>query len=100
MIQHHKWSLTELEDMMPYEREIYVTLLTNWVQEENERIKQQQNMVKTWQMQKLIDITDDIASRTRKNNIRTYHYSTFHTKMVMISLKVYLFSHQKMNRKT
>ncbi len=43
MIQHHKWSLTELEDMMPYEREIYVTLLTNWVQEENERIKQQQS---------------------------------------------------------
>ena len=43
MIQHHKWSLTELEDMMPYEREIYVTLLTNWVTEENERIKQQQN---------------------------------------------------------
>ena len=39
MIQHHKWSLTELEDMI-YEREIYVTLLTNWVQEENERIKQ------------------------------------------------------------
>jgi len=43
MIQHHKWSLTELEDMMPYEREIYVTLLTNWVAEENERIKQQQS---------------------------------------------------------
>tara|TARA_Y100000592_G_scaffold98621_1_gene172205 strand:- start:1419 stop:1553 length:135 start_codon:yes stop_codon:yes gene_type:complete len=43
MIQHHKWSLTELEDMMPYEREIYVTLLTNWVKEENERIKQQQS---------------------------------------------------------
>ena len=43
MIQHHKWSLTELEDMMPYEREIYVTLLTNWVKEENEKIKQQQS---------------------------------------------------------
>ena len=41
MIQHHKWSLTELEDMMPYEKDIYVELLKNWVQEENERIKQQ-----------------------------------------------------------
>lgn len=41
MIQHHKWSLTELEDMMPYERDIYVELLKNWVEEENERIKQQ-----------------------------------------------------------
>jgi len=42
MVQHHKWSLTELEDMLPYERDIYVTMLTNWIQEENERIKQQQ----------------------------------------------------------
>ena len=43
MVQHHKWSLTELEDMMPYERDIYVTMLTNWVQEENERTRQQSN---------------------------------------------------------
>ena len=41
MIQHHKWSLTEIEDMLPYERDIYVTMLTNWIKEENERIKQQ-----------------------------------------------------------
>ena len=37
MIQHHKWSLTELEDMMPYEREIYSTLLADWVREQNEK---------------------------------------------------------------
>ncbi len=41
MVQHHKWSLTELEDMMPYERDIYVAMLQNWVKEENEKIKQQ-----------------------------------------------------------
>ena len=41
MVQHHKWSLTELEDMMPYERDIYVAMLKNCVEEENERIKQQ-----------------------------------------------------------
>ena len=41
MIQHHKWSLTEIEDMLPYERDIYVAMLTNWVQEENDRLKQQ-----------------------------------------------------------
>ena len=40
MVQHHKWSLTELEDMLPYERDIYVALLSNWVREENERIQQ------------------------------------------------------------
>jgi hypothetical protein len=42
MIQHHKWSLTELEDMLPYERDIYVAMLKNWVEEENERMRQQQ----------------------------------------------------------
>jgi hypothetical protein len=41
MIQHHKWSLTEIEDMMPYERDIYVLLLTNWIKEENDRIQKQ-----------------------------------------------------------
>ena len=42
MIQHHKWSLTELEDMLTYERDIYVAMLKNWIEEENERIRQQQ----------------------------------------------------------
>ncbi len=41
MVQHHKWSLTELEDMMPYERDIYIAMIQNWVEEENERIKLQ-----------------------------------------------------------
>jgi hypothetical protein len=39
MIQHHGWSLTELENMLPYERIIYVALLQNWIKEENQRIK-------------------------------------------------------------
>ncbi len=43
MVQHHKWSMTELEDMMPYERDIYVALLQKWVEEENEKIRQQQS---------------------------------------------------------
>ena len=41
MIQHHKYSLTELEDMMPWEREIYVNLLLQYIEEENERIKKE-----------------------------------------------------------
>ena len=41
MVQHHNWSLTELEDMMPYERDIYVAMLKNWIEEENEKMKQQ-----------------------------------------------------------
>ena len=41
MMQHHKYSLTELENMMPWEREIYVSLLVEHVEKENERIARQ-----------------------------------------------------------
>ena len=41
MIQHHKWSLTELDNMLPYERQIYVMLLQTWIKEENQRIEEQ-----------------------------------------------------------
>tara|TARA_Y100000296_G_C5019458_1_gene179117 strand:- start:141 stop:278 length:138 start_codon:yes stop_codon:yes gene_type:complete len=41
MIQHHKWSLTELDNMIPFERTIYVEMLTTWIKEENERIDKQ-----------------------------------------------------------
>ena len=34
-------SLTELENMLPWEREIYVTMLVQHIEEENEKIKQQ-----------------------------------------------------------
>lgn len=42
-MQHHKYSLTELEDMMPWEREIYIMLLVQYLQDENKRLQQQQN---------------------------------------------------------
>ena len=41
MMQDHNYSLTELNEMMPWEREIYVALLTEWIQKENERIKRE-----------------------------------------------------------
>tara|TARA_Y100000992_G_scaffold186718_1_gene126320 strand:- start:7 stop:135 length:129 start_codon:yes stop_codon:yes gene_type:complete len=37
MIQYHNWSLTEIENMMPWEREIYVGLLIQYIEEENEK---------------------------------------------------------------
>lgn len=39
MMQHHKYSLSEVEEMLPFEREIYLALLAKHVREENERIK-------------------------------------------------------------
>ena len=41
MMQHHHYSLTELDMMMPWEREIYVGLLTQYIKEENEKIERQ-----------------------------------------------------------
>ena len=34
MMQHHKYSLTEIENMLPFEREIYVAMLLKHVKEE------------------------------------------------------------------
>jgi len=41
-MQHHKYSLTELENMMPWERDIYVSLLIQYIEEENQKIKERQ----------------------------------------------------------
>ena len=36
-MQEHHYSLTELENMMPWEREIYVKMLIDYLKEEKER---------------------------------------------------------------
>jgi len=41
MVQHHNWSLTEIENMMPWEKEIYVSLLLEYLREEEERLNNQ-----------------------------------------------------------
>ena len=43
LIQYHKYSLTELENMIPWEREIYVTLLQQYIEEENLKAQQEKN---------------------------------------------------------
>ena len=42
MMQHHKYSLTELDNLIPFEKEIYVNLLVSYIKEENEKIRDQQ----------------------------------------------------------
>ena len=36
LMQHHKYSLSELDNMLPWEREIYVSLLQNYLKEKKE----------------------------------------------------------------
>jgi len=37
MVQHHKYSLHELENMIPWEREVYVAMLVEHLKEEADR---------------------------------------------------------------
>tara|TARA_B100000900_G_scaffold387535_1_gene378849 strand:- start:83 stop:220 length:138 start_codon:yes stop_codon:yes gene_type:complete len=41
MVTHYKYSLSELENMMPWEREIYVGLMLQYIEEEKIRIEQE-----------------------------------------------------------
>ena len=43
LVQHHNWSLTELENMMPWEREIYVSLLLQHLEDQELEMKQAKN---------------------------------------------------------
>ena len=42
LMQHHKYSLTEIENMIPWERDVYVGLLQQHLEEEELKRKQQQ----------------------------------------------------------
>jgi len=44
LMQYHKYSLTELENMIPWEREVYLTLLQQYIEEENLKQQQQSGM--------------------------------------------------------
>ena len=45
-MQHHKYSLTELDNMMPWEREVYIGLLMKFIKEENESMEKDKNQGK------------------------------------------------------
>lgn len=38
-MQYHKYSLTEIEEMIPFEKEIYVALLVQFLEEEKKRLE-------------------------------------------------------------
>jgi hypothetical protein len=42
LIHHHKWSLGEIDGMMPWEKHIYVELLNAWIKEQEENARQQE----------------------------------------------------------
>lgn len=38
-MQYHNYSLTEIENMIPFERDIYVSMLTKFLEEEKQRLE-------------------------------------------------------------
>jgi len=40
LLQHYSYSLTELEGMIPWEREVYITMLVQYLKEEKQRQEQ------------------------------------------------------------
>jgi hypothetical protein len=40
-MQHHKYSLTELDGLIPWEKDIYVSLLRQYLEEEKQRIERE-----------------------------------------------------------
>jgi hypothetical protein len=43
LMQHHKYDIDSLENMIPFERDLYVMLLAQHIEEENDKIQQQNN---------------------------------------------------------
>jgi len=43
LMQYHKWSITEIENMMPWERDIYTILLKQHLEEEELKAQQRAN---------------------------------------------------------
>tara|TARA_X000001382_G_scaffold126178_1_gene112479 strand:- start:1340 stop:1519 length:180 start_codon:yes stop_codon:yes gene_type:complete len=39
LIQYHKYSLTEIENLIPWERDVYVTMLKQHLDEEEQKAK-------------------------------------------------------------
>ena len=46
LMQHHHWSLSELDNMMPWERYIYVDLLQEFLKDEEQKAKDRENEMK------------------------------------------------------
>ena len=38
MAQHHGYSITELEDLMPYERDLYVDMLLQFLEKQKQEM--------------------------------------------------------------
>lgn len=45
-MNHHKWSITEMESLMPWEKQIYVDLLDDWIKQKEQEAKDREMEMK------------------------------------------------------
>lgn len=53
LFQHHKWSVSDVESLIPWERRLYIDLLEQFIKEEEMRIREQENQQKA-EMQSML----------------------------------------------
>jgi hypothetical protein len=58
LTHQYKYTLTELENMIPWERDMYIGMVNSWVKDENEKL----NKIKAEREQRL----NQIASKAKK----------------------------------
>jgi hypothetical protein len=39
LLQYHKYSLVDIEDMIPFERDVYIHMLTQYLEEEKQKME-------------------------------------------------------------
>ena len=59
LTHQYKYTLTELENMIPWERDMYVGMVNTWVKEETEKLKQKQT-----------EAQQDLSGMLKKNKRR------------------------------
>jgi hypothetical protein len=42
-MQHHKYSLSEIDGMIPWEKEVYISMLLDFISQQKEEMQRRQN---------------------------------------------------------
>ena len=43
LLQHHNWSVSDIEDMIPWEKQTYIKMLQNYIEKRNLEYEQAKN---------------------------------------------------------
>lgn len=64
LVHQYKYTLTELENMVPWERDLYIGMVNNWVKEETEKMKKTK-LEQESRMNALVRKKNQVNKRTR-----------------------------------